>query len=290
MRPVLDHRTLRSSVVAAGVLAACFLVIYLFMTHYDVTMDAGDAAEFQIIGSVGGVPHQPYPLWCILSNAAARLPFGEPAFRVTLLSVVCAAVAVGLLLLLIAGVTRDVTASVVAAAAFGLSHAFWQIAVVAEVYALNTLLQIVFLLLLLNWCQTYTRSSWFLLMLATGFLVSHHQVNIAVFAPLTFLLYRSRGEIRSHLSARDIGVGGALFVLPFSLYLYTFIASTSPLMFNWYDNQGQYLYADGGFDPDGFSSFWEKLRFQMWPARYGEILQTPAGFAERPKLYTSPLH
>ncbi|MEE9270718.1 MAG: DUF2723 domain-containing protein [Candidatus Krumholzibacteria bacterium] len=283
MAPAEDTSIVPRAITAcvAGTLTACFLILYLLTTHYDVTMDAGDAAQFQTIGVVGGIPHQPYPFYCILSNCFARLPMGEPAFRVTLLSVVCAALTVGLLFVLIVGITRDVIASAIAGAAFGLSHAFWQAAVVAEVYAPGTLLFVVFLLLLLRLLRTGSRSTWFMLVLTVGFLVSHHQLNIAVFPALAFVLYRQRGRLAGYLSRRDVAVGAALFLLPFTLYLYTYIVAGNPNALNWYENQGRYLYADRGFDPAAFAHFWEKLRFQMWPARYGDILQTPVGFARQ---------
>ncbi|MFQ5511791.1 MAG: protein O-mannosyl-transferase family [Candidatus Krumholzibacteriia bacterium] len=270
-------------------LAAVFLVFYLLTSHYDVTMDAGDAAQFQTIGVVGGIPHQPYPLWCVLSNCAALLPIGEPAFRITLLSALCASVSIGLLFLLFVQMTGDALASMIACAAFGLSHAFWQIAVVAEIYALSTLLFIIFLLCLTRWVAADSVPAWLALAFTTGLVVSHHQLNVAVLPALALVLWRYRWRVRQRYSARHALAAAALFLLPFTLYVYTYVIDGNPNTLNWYDNQGQYLYADRGLDPAAFAGFWERLRFQMWPARYGEIVQTPAAFAARAVLWVRHL-
>jgi len=57
----------------------------------------GDTAKFQFVGHILGVPHATgYPLYILMSHVASEVPLGTLATRASLLSAVCAPVAVGL--------------------------------------------------------------------------------------------------------------------------------------------------------------------------------------------------
>lgn len=109
---------------------------------------SGDGAELQFAAYVSGVPHPTgYPLYIMLARLAiSLLPIGEPAYRVTLVSVGGGALTVALLAFLLVRITGKFFAALIGAIALAVAPGFWGTANQAEVYTLNTLL-----LVLLAW-------------------------------------------------------------------------------------------------------------------------------------------
>jgi len=123
-------------------------VVLLAFILYAVTLapgltwahDGDDGGDLAAAVGVGGVPHPPgYPSYLLAGALAARVPAGDLAWRLNLLSAACAALAAGLA----AAATVRVTGSRLAGAVAGLTWAcapiVWGQAVIAEVYALNAL-------------------------------------------------------------------------------------------------------------------------------------------------------
>jgi hypothetical protein len=81
-----------------------------------------------------------HPLHFYLARFLVRLNFCEPAFAVTLLSSLSAAVALANVSVIVSVLTRSVSCAVVATIALGLSHTFWQHATHTETYALGVAL------------------------------------------------------------------------------------------------------------------------------------------------------
>src|SRR5688572_8340073 len=80
----------------ARLLFLLFLALYIRTAAPSVL--SGDSAEFQMAAPLLGVPHPTtYPLYVLLGKLATLvIPFGDPAWRVTIVSTVCAALAVAL--------------------------------------------------------------------------------------------------------------------------------------------------------------------------------------------------
>lgn len=126
--------------------APAFLVTLAALAVYAATLQhtlpAGDSGELIAVAWNGGVAHPPgYPLYTLLAGAWARVfAFGEPALRLAVFSAACMAAAAGLL----AAALRKLGASAWAAGGAALAWAFcapaWKMALVAEVFALNSLL------------------------------------------------------------------------------------------------------------------------------------------------------
>jgi Protein of unknown function (DUF2723) len=122
----------------AGLLApavsvgAATLVLYALTTSPYVLNE--DIAEFQTIGSTGGIAHSGYPTHVWALQAVHMLPLSTPAFRANLLSGIAMAVAVALLFAIAARATGNRTAAALAAAAFATSHSAWHEATRAEIY------------------------------------------------------------------------------------------------------------------------------------------------------------
>ncbi len=104
-------------------------------------MQGGDGGELLVVAARGGVAHAPgYPLWTLLARGFAALPVGTVAFRVTLLSALCAAGAAALVCRWALGKGASPTAAMGGALALGLSPTFWRWGGVPEVFALGALM------------------------------------------------------------------------------------------------------------------------------------------------------
>jgi hypothetical protein len=138
--------------------AVCLLaaVVYWLSLAPTITWqhDGADSGDLATAVAVGGVPHPSgYPTYLALAELFQALPLGgDVAYRLNLMSAICAAVAAGLLSLAIGQSLRyepgesnrppaDLleASAVLAALIFAFSTPFWSQAVIAEVYALNAL-------------------------------------------------------------------------------------------------------------------------------------------------------
>jgi Protein of unknown function (DUF2723) len=137
-------------VLLTVLLFLAFLALYIRTAAPSVL--AGDSAEFQFAAPLLGVPHPTtYPLYVLLGKLATLLtPFGDLAWRVTLVSAGSAALAVALFFLLARRVTRSAGAAAVAALALGLAPGLWNAATLAEVYALLAALLVALAYLLMT--------------------------------------------------------------------------------------------------------------------------------------------
>lgn len=123
--------------------AALFIVfLLLYGGTAAPSVLSGDSAEFQLAAATLGVPHPTtYPLYTLLGHLAIHvLPFGEIAWRVTLVSSLCAALAVALFTVLAQRITGRSLPALAGALALGFAPGLWNAATLAEVYALLALL------------------------------------------------------------------------------------------------------------------------------------------------------
>jgi hypothetical protein len=134
IRPLQNHPEWPPLLVSLGLLA-----LYAITTLR--TVGAYDSAELAT-GSVSlGIVHAPgYPAYLLLGHLFSKLPVGEVAFRINLLSGVCGAAAAGLLVAFTGRITGSTLAGAAAGLAFGLSLPVWRLAVVAEVYTFQALI------------------------------------------------------------------------------------------------------------------------------------------------------
>ena len=120
----------------AALLFGFFLAVYVRTAAPSVL--AGDSAEFQMAAPLLGVPHPTtYPLYILLGKLATLLvPWGDLAWRVTLVSALGAALAVAALFLAARRAFGSAVAAALGALALGCAPGLWNAATIAEVYAL----------------------------------------------------------------------------------------------------------------------------------------------------------
>lgn len=192
----------------------------LYASTCSRTVTFGDSGELIAAGARLGIAHPPgYPLYTALIAAAVHaLPVGEPAFRATLLSVLAAAVATGLLARWM-HTAYGTPAAIAASGAFAASTAVWSSATVIEVYALHAAFLVAFLLASDRFGSEEDpakRRRWLLVAAAVlGAGLAHHP-TILVGLPAAIVLAFPR---RRALRARDVGVALAIAVaIPTLLY------------------------------------------------------------------------
>jgi Protein of unknown function (DUF2723) len=119
-----------------------------------------DTAEFQAIGPLLGTAHPTgFPAYVVLGWLASVIlaPFGEPAFRMNLLSALLVAGAAAATVVLVRLLTRSTLIGI--AAGFGLAATpiVWTIGTHADPHALHLLLVAVVLALLVAWERPFAR-------------------------------------------------------------------------------------------------------------------------------------
>ncbi|MCK4774215.1 MAG: DUF2723 domain-containing protein, partial [Candidatus Krumholzibacteria bacterium] len=183
----------RIELYGALAIGALFFCLYVVSASHTVILDYDDSAEFQTIAIVGGLPHQPYPLWCVIARAFALLPIGEPAFRATLLSIVFASVTLSIVFLFLFRRTRSLLISLGATASLGVSASFWQNAIYCDLYAMNAALFVFTSWAAIRFYREPSSRRWLLFVLALGFLILNHTSNVAIL-PAALILAVWKGK------------------------------------------------------------------------------------------------
>jgi Flp pilus assembly protein TadD len=236
-----------------AVLLAAMLIgsVALYAATAARTVTGEDAGELLAAAHTLGVPHPPgYPLWTLLGWAADHgLPFGTVALRVTLVSVVCSALANTLLLALALKTVASRLAACAAAALFAVSVTHWTQATIPEVYALNTFFLALCALLLLRLAERPTPARLLSLAAVTGLSCTNHTTAFPVAALLLLgailtapVLFRRPGLVAAVLLAG---------LLPLGLYAYLPLASARDPFMDW-------------GNPETASAFWEHVTRQQY--------------------------
>jgi hypothetical protein len=151
-----EHTRLTPIVLLSALAVALLsLGLYLRTLHPGVGPSL-DSMELQIAALVNGVIHPPgSPQYLVLGKLAMHaLPGPSMAYRLNLLSALCAAATVGVIHLLAYRLTRNLIASSYASLSLALAVRFWYQASVAELYTPNALYVALVMYLLVAWHQT----------------------------------------------------------------------------------------------------------------------------------------
>ncbi len=209
----------------ALILALVALAAYLRTLAPDVLY--ADSAEFQTLAYTFGITHSTgYPTYLLLGRLMGLLPFYSPAWRISLLSAVDAAITIGGIYLLARYFTSSRVGAVLGGAALGLSYTFWSQAVIAEVYTTGMAFIVLITLLLFHWQSDPMKRNHVLsvaaLLAGIGFGV---HAFVWLLAPPAILLvlwtlwrrHSSRSEWLRALAAGAVGAvaGLAIFVIAF---------------------------------------------------------------------------
>jgi hypothetical protein len=167
----------KAELLCAGAVFLAALLLFSWTLAPTVTLT--DSGELILVAQGLGVAHPPgFPLWVILAHLASLLPLGNVAVRINSSSALFAALACGVLTLVVAELMitaaylpawrrgaqqrkkpedSGIDRLLVFAPALGagllmaFSRTLWSYATIAEVYTLNTLLILIVFFLMLRW-------------------------------------------------------------------------------------------------------------------------------------------
>jgi len=204
-----------------------------------------DCGEFTAAAAEQQVPHPPgAPLFLIVGKLFHLLPFGDPGWRVNLLSAFASAVTVGLLYLVIVQVIENFRgkkyesfgdaiavfgSAFVGATALTFSDTFWFNAVESEVYASSTLLVAIIVWLMMRWNEEADNPGHekYLLLIAyiIGLSTGVHLFSILAIFSLALVVYFRKYDFK----LTSFFVMGAITVVSFGL-IYPGIVKVFPSM------------------------------------------------------------
>ena len=222
--------------LAVCVPALSFLV-YLLTLAPGLTFanNGSDGGDLIAAARTLGIPHPSgYPTYTLLAWLFTQLPVGVIAYRVNLLSAVCAAVAVGLVFwtaqVQVATNGQRWLIPAVTGFSFAFSSLFWSQAVISEVYALLALFSAALLLLLVRWRAGGGDGLLYLAAFTLGLGLGNHLSLIFVLPAALLLLWPER---RRWFCARILLSSLALFLLGLSVYVYLPLAAQHRPPVNW---------------------------------------------------------
>ncbi len=157
----------------------------------------------------------PLHFWC--GRAALAVPYGDPFWRLNLLSALCGALGVAGVATLTATMTRSAAASGIAAVSVGLAHSFWQMSAQTETYTLAAALMTIEWLLLWRFARSGHAGWLAAVFLANGLHVADHMLGTLTLATYGVLLLEriARGRVR----AVWLPICAALWIIGASPYL-----------------------------------------------------------------------
>jgi len=228
------------------------------------TIYVGDSGELVTAVAVLGIPHPSgYPLYVLLGKLWTLLvPAGSIAFRMSLFSAFCGAVACGVLYRLARATGLTVPAAILSALLLAFSPTFWAEANVQRVYTLNALFVAVATLLAVRWdaADGDRRRRLFVATLFVAGLGATNHTFMAVWIP-AFALFAvvTRRDLLEQ--PRLLAAGGAAFAAGLLPYLYLPIRSRQDPVLDWGNPEGLRAL----FDVVTRRDFWDR-RFLEGPA------------------------
>jgi len=247
-----DKRTLRRRQHVALPLAVFAMSLALYIRTLAPTItwqhDGYDGGDLITAAYTLGIPHPTgYPTYMLLGQSVTRLPCGDIAYRMNLLSAVSAALAVGLCCaacLSVLGRSRYATVGAASAVLIlATSRVFWSQAVITEVYAVNAAFFSVVMYLTLDSlarlaeCGDSTSGrerllrSLSLLTLASAASLGNHLTMLLAF-PLLAFLFQAVAR-RRMLRRMDWAFLASLAFLGLSVYLYLPLRAGREPLLNW---------------------------------------------------------
>jgi hypothetical protein len=183
-----------------------------------------DTAEFQTIPPILGTAHPTgYPTYVILGWLASIVlaPFGEPAFRMNLLSAILVGVAAGITVDLVRMLTRSTMVAVATGLGLAATPIVWAIGTHADPHALHLVFLAAILWLLVRWesarLEDPSRADRWLVAAAavTGLSAGNHSLTLLLAVPIGLFVLAVEPSILAR--GRFVALCVAAFVIPAAL-------------------------------------------------------------------------
>jgi hypothetical protein len=205
------------------------LILYGLTLSPSVAALFDDSLEFQLVTYQLGIAHPTgYPLYTLLGWLFTRLPVGDVAYRVNLMSAVFGALAVTLVYLVGLEMASDgkrrpaptVAAALIGALALAVSPVFWAQATLAEVYTLNAAFVAGILLLLARGIRQAGDA--LALAFLFGLSLTHHRTMVLLLPAIAFYMWRvvRVGSMKPVPAGKMAAKLAGAATAPLLLYLY----------------------------------------------------------------------
>ncbi len=216
--------------------AIAFVVsTFIYLLTMAPTMSFWDCGEFIACSYILGVPHPPgSPLFLLVGHLFTFLPFGDPGWKLNLISVLSSGVTVMLTYLIIVHLVRQwkgelkedsdwylaIFSGLIGAFTFAFTHSFWFNAVETEVYAASMLFTALVVWLILVWSTKADEpgNERYLLLIAyiIGLAIGVHLLNVLAipFVALIFFYKHYELNIKNFIAVSVISAAIILAIYP----------------------------------------------------------------------------
>ena len=247
--------------IAAGLSTG---VIVLYVRTLAPSLLYGDSAEFQTIAYTLGIGHPTgYPVYVLLAKLFSFLPVGEIAYRSNLFSAFCAALAVGLIYLILRQLGAMIIPSLCGGLAVALTPTFWKHATIAEIYTLAVACLVFIFFSVFRWRETQNSRWLFIAGLAGGISLGvHTTVTLGGVAVVLYLIL----SIRRREDWFQAGSGTILGCIIFLASFLLLDALNSPA--GYYNTVVRFSLSTWNLTPADFDSPFERLAFLYFPPQF----------------------
>lgn len=182
---IVKERWERRIIALVGILIAVVLIFFQSKTIF-----GGDGGDLVAAICVGGVPHPPgYPLYTLIGKFFLKIPLFTPAWRVSFLSSLPALITGIIVYLIVAKITKNYLAAVLAWLILSFNYLFWLYAEVPEVFSLNNLFLAILIILTLSLIENINQKKIYLLSFFLGLSLSHHHFSLWFYPIFLFFIF-----------------------------------------------------------------------------------------------------
>ena len=202
----------------------------IFVSFLTPNVNTGDAGELIASSYFMGVAHPSgYPLYLQIGKLFSFLPFGNVAFRVSLVSALFSSLSLTILAVLVQRLTENKAAVFFTVVVLLVSYSYFTQSVMAKFYTLNLFFILLTLFLWLNmFLRGYQENALYLTAFIFGLITANHHTGLILGAALVPALY---SFIRS-ISWRTIPAILLLFLCGFLINAYLLVRGGDMVFFN----------------------------------------------------------
>jgi hypothetical protein len=203
----------------AGAPLVFLATLALYLSTLAPTVFNLDSAELTTAAYTGGILRSPgYPLYLLIGRVWSRLPIGDVGYRMNLLSAVCGALTVALAYRLARRLGVGPWPAATAVGLLAVSHYFWAMSSIAEVYTLHTAFVAALLLALVAYGERPEPKRLAVATLIVGLAFGNHVATVLL-APGCLLYVIWQGGRRA-LEPRSLAWAAGGLLAGLSVYLY----------------------------------------------------------------------